>query len=129
MTEDEVDDYVRYLHEHLPPAQAHVSVAAVRAVLDAESAYYEHRFGKIQGWRALLREMFGRGQPPPDAVEAALPEFERYVEAALQGQGRADLTREDIRAIMRVEGEAGPGWTPPAAQTETNAVDSVKEET
>jgi hypothetical protein len=44
-------------------------------------------------------------------VEAALPEFEEYVVAALAGHG--DLTREDIRAVMHVEGEVGPHWTPP----------------
>jgi hypothetical protein len=126
VTEDDVDDYARYLRDHLPPAHARVSVGAVRAVLDAEAAYYERRFGKIHGWRALLRDMFGRGEPPPDAVDAALPEFEQHVATALGGRG--DLTHEDIRAIMRVEGEAGPGWTPPEPPSEIQAVDGAKEE-
>ena len=111
VTDDEVDDYVRFLRAHLPPAQAQLSEAQVRAVLDAEAVYFERRFGPIHGWRALLRSFIGRGEPPPASVEAALPEFEQYVAAALAGRG--DLTREDIRTVMRVEGEAGPHWTPP----------------
>lgn len=112
MTDDEVDDYVRHLQAHLPPDHAHLSVEQVRAVLDAETHYFEARFGKIHGWRALLRAVFGRGEPSPAAVEAALPAFEEYTVQALAGRG--DLTREDIRAVMQVEGEAGPGWAPPA---------------
>lgn len=111
LTDDEVDDYVRYLQAHLPPDHAHLSVEQVRAVLDAEAAYFEVRFGKIHGWRALVRSMFGRGEPPPEAVEAALPAFEEYTVQALAGRG--DLTREDIRAVMHVEGVTGPDWVPP----------------
>lgn len=122
MTDDEVDDYIQYLHAQLPPIHAHLSVAAVRVVLDTEAEYYQRRFGPISGWRALLRELFGRGDPPLDAVDAALPEFERYVETALQGRG--DLTRDDIRAVMRVEGEAGPRWTPPAPAPENTEDDA-----
>ncbi len=111
MTDDEVDDYVRYLHAHLPPAQMHLSVRQVRDVLDAEGEFYERRFGKIRGWWALLREIVGRGQPSPDRVEDVLPEFEAHVLETLRG--RADLTRDDVRAIMTVEGEIGPRWAPP----------------
>ena len=111
MTDDEVEDYVRYLHAHLPEAYSHLSTEQVRAVLDAEAVYFERRFGPIHGWRALLRAVLGRGDPPMESVEAALPEFEEYVVRALSHRG--DLTQDDIRAIMRVEGEAGPDWTPP----------------
>ena len=111
MTDDEVADYVRHLQAHLPAAHSHLSTEQVRAVLDAEAVYFERRFGPIHGWRALLRAVFGRGDPAPASVEAALPAFEEYVVHALVH--RSDLTRDDIRAIMRVEGEAGPGWTPP----------------
>ena len=115
MTDDEVDDYIRYLHGRLPPAYGRLSVDAVRAVLNAEADYYQRRFGPIHGWRALLREMFGRGHPAPAAVDAALPEFEQYVLTALGADERyRDITAEDIRAVMLVEGEAGPDWTPPA---------------
>jgi len=122
VTDDEVDDYIQYLHAHLPPVHAHLSVAAVRAVLDAEGEYYQRRFGPIRGWRALLRALFGRGDPQAAAVDAALPEFEQYVEAALRGRG--DLTRDDIRAVMRVEGEVGPRWTPPAPTLENTEHDA-----
>jgi hypothetical protein len=111
MTDDEVEDYVRYLQAHLPAAHRHLSTEQVRAVLDAEAVYFERRFGPIHGWRALLRAVFGRGDPAPESVEAARPAFEEYVVRALAH--RRDLTRDAIRAIMRVEGEAGPGWTPP----------------
>jgi hypothetical protein len=111
VTDDEVADYVRYLRAHLPAAHRHLSTEQVRAVLDAEAVYFERRFGPIHGWRALLRAVFGRGDPAPASVEAALPAFEEYVVRALAHRG--DLTRDDIRAIMHVEGEAGPGWTPP----------------
>ena len=111
MTDDEVDDYVRHLHRHLPSGHAGLTVEQVRAVLDAEAEYFERRFGNIHGWRALLRAFFGRGDPPPAKIEAALPEFEAYAVQALRG--RRDLSREDIRAVMRVEGEAGPLWVPP----------------
>jgi len=111
VTDHEVEDYVRYLHAHLPAVHRHLSTEQVRAVLDAEAVYFERRFGPIHGWRALLRAVFGRDDPAPASVEAALPAFEEYVERALAH--RSDLTRDDIRAIMRVEGEAGPGWTPP----------------
>jgi hypothetical protein len=111
VTDDEVEDYVRYLQAHLPAAYSHLSTEQVRAVLDAEAVYFERRFGPIHGWRALLRAVFGRGDPAPESVEAALPAFEERVVRALAHRG--DLTRDDIRAIMRVEGEAGPGWTPP----------------
>ena len=111
MTDDEVEDYVRYLQAHLPATHNHLSTELVRAVLDAEAVYFERRFGPIHGWRALLRAVFGRGDPAPASVEAARPAFEEYVVRALAHPG--DLTPEDIRAIMRVEGEAGPGWTPP----------------
>jgi hypothetical protein len=102
---------VRYLQAHLPAAHRHLSTEQVRAVLDAEADYFERRFGPIHGWRALLRAVFGRGDPPAESVEAALPSFEEYVVRALAHRG--DLTRDAIRAIMRVEGEAGPSWTPP----------------
>jgi hypothetical protein len=111
VTDGEVEDYVRYLQAHLPPAHNHLSTEQVRAVLDAEAVYFERRFGPIHGWRTLLRAVFGRGDPAPESVEAARPAFEEYVVQALSHRG--DLTRDDIRAIMRVEGEAGPGWTPP----------------
>ena len=111
MTDDEVDEYVRFLCAHLPPEQAHLGAEQVRAVLDAEAEYFVRRFGPIRGWRALLRSMFGRGDPAPHMVEQALPEFEEYVADALAG--RADISREDIRAVMRVEGEEGPRWRPP----------------
>lgn len=111
MTDDEVEDYVRFLHARLTPAHAHISEEQVRAVLDAEAEYFERRFGPVRGWRALLRSMFGRGDPAPHAVEQALPEFEQHVAAALAG--RPDITRADIRAVMQVEGEAGPQWRPP----------------
>jgi hypothetical protein len=91
-------------------------VEQVRAVLDAEAEYFEHRFGNIHGWRALLRAFFGRGDPPPAKIEAALPEFEAYAVQALSE--RRDLSREDIRAVMRVEGEAGPLWIPPRRDKE-----------
>lgn len=111
MTDDDVDLYVRHLQAHLPPAHSHLSVEQVRAVLDAEAAYFEQRFGSIHGWRAMLRAIFGRGDPPPARVEELLPEFEEYAVRALAARG--DLTRDDVRAVMRVEGEAGPLWTPP----------------
>jgi hypothetical protein len=111
MTDDEVEDYVRYLQTRLPAAHSHLSTEQVRAVLDAEAVYFERRFGPIHGWRALLRAVFGRGDPAPESVEADLPAFEEYVVRALAHRG--DLTRDDIRTIMRVEGEASPGWTPP----------------
>jgi hypothetical protein len=111
VTDDEIADYVRYLQARLPAAHSHLNTEQVRAVLDAEAVYFERRFGPIHGWRALLRAVFGRGDPAPESVEAALPAFEEYVVRALARRG--DLTRDDIRAIMRVEGEAGPGWTPP----------------
>jgi len=123
VTDDEVDDYIRYLHGRLPPAYGRLSVDAVRAVLNAEADYYQRRFGPIHGWRALLREMFGRGHPAPATVDAALPEFEQYVLTALDVDGRySDITADDIRAVMRVEGEAGPDWTPPAP-TPTDALE------
>jgi len=124
MTDDEVDDYVRYLRARLPAAQARLSVAQVRAVLDAEAEYFERRFGPIRGWRALFRSILGRGEPAPPTVEAALPEFEEYVAAALAG--RADLTRADIRAVMRVEGEAGEGWSP-SVPADVSAADTSEE--
>ncbi len=129
MTDDEVDDYIRYLHEQLPSAHARLSVDAVRAVLDAEADYYQRRFGPIHGWRALLREMFGRGHPVPASVDAALPEFEQYVLTALGADERySDVTADDIRAVMRVEGEAGPNWTPPApADTLEESTDTMEE--
>jgi len=129
VTDDEVDDYIRYLHEQLPSAHARLSVDAVRAVLDAEADYYQRRFGPIHGWRALLREMFGRGHPAPAAVDAALPEFEQYVLTALGADERySDVTADDIRAVMRVEGEAGPNWTPPApADTLEESTDTMEE--
>lgn len=111
VTDDEVDDYIRHLHAHLPPAQGRLTVEQIRAVLDAEADYFERRFGKIHGWRALVRAIFGRGEPPPEAVEAVLPEFEAHALRTLAG--RSDLTREDIRAVMRVEGDVGPRWVPP----------------
>lgn len=119
VTDDEVDDYVRHLWAHLPPAHDHLSKEQVRAVLDAEAVYFERRFGPIRGWRALLRAIFGRGDPSPATVEQALPEFEAYAVQALAG--RDDLTRDDIRAVMRVEGEAGPLWTPPQSGTSEGA--------
>jgi hypothetical protein len=129
VTDDEVDDYVRYLHERLPSGYAHLSVDAVRAVLDAEADYYQRRFGPIHGWRALLREMFGRGHPPPAAVDAALPEFEQYVLTALNADERyGALISDDIRAVMRVEGEAGPDWTPPAPPSMEQSEDTTEME-
>ncbi len=113
MTEDEVDDYVAYLRLFLPPAHAHLTAQQVRSILDAEAVYFEQRFGPIHGWRALLRSVIGRGEPDPRTVEAALPEFERHVVEALVGRPDLGLTREDIGAVMRVEGEIGPRWTPP----------------
>lgn len=112
MTDDEVDDYVRHLHAHLPPAQRHLTVEQVRTVLDAETAYYERRFGPIHGWRAMLRAFIGFGDPSPSTLARARPAFEAYVMQALSARG--DLTPEDIRAVMQVEDEAGPRWTPPA---------------
>ena len=129
MTDDEVDDYIRYLHGRLPSGYAHLSVDAVRAVLDAEADYYQRRFGPIHGWRALLREMFGRGHPPPATVDAALPEFEQYVLTALGSDERyGNLTVEDIRAVMWVEGEAGPDWTPPAPEPVEQLEDTTEED-
>ncbi len=121
MSDDEVDDYVRHLQRHLPTGHSGLTVEQVRAVLDAEAAYFERRFGHIHGWRALLRAFFGRGDPAPEAIEAALPEFEAYAVQALSG--RRDLSREDIRAVMRVEGEAGPLWVPPRRDEETGAAE------
>ena len=115
MTDEDVERYVEHLRAHLPPAYSHLSAEQVRAVLDAEAAYFEQRFGPIRGWRALLRSIFGRGDPPPSRVEELLPEFEEYAVQVLSARG--DLSREEIRAVMRVEGEAGPLWTPPAPVT------------
>ena len=112
MTDDDVEQYVEHLHAHLPPEYSYLSTEQVRAVLDAEAAYFERRFGAIRGWRALLRAMFGRGEPPPSRVEELLPEFEEYAVGTLAARG--DLSREEIRAVMRVEGEDGPLWAPPA---------------
>ena len=133
MTDDEVDDYIAYLHERLPSGHGRLSVDAVRAVLDAEADYYQRRFGPIHGWRALLREIFGRGHPAPATVDAALPEFEQYVLTALGADERySDVTVDDIRAVMRVEGEAGPTWTPPLSadtlEESTGTMDESKEE-
>ncbi len=113
MTEDEVDDYVAYLRLFLPPAHAHLTARQVRSILDAEAVYFEQRFGSIHGWRALLRSVIGRGEPDSRTVEAALPAFERYVVEALVGRPDLALTAEDVRVVMRVEGEVGPSWTPP----------------
>lgn len=120
MTDAEVENYVSYLHAHLPAAYGHLRVEQVRAILDAEAAYFEQRFGPIRGWRALLRAIFGRGDPPPATIEELLPLFEEHALQALATRG--DLTHEDIRAVMRIEGEAGPGWTPlPATERDEPA--------
>ena len=116
MTDDEVEDYVRHLWTHLPSEHSHIGIDQVRAVLDAEAVYYERRFGPIRGWRAFLRTLFGRGDPAPDVVEQARPEFEEFVMQALAG--RVDITRADVVAVMQVEVDAGPLWTPPQQVTE-----------
>ena len=122
MTEDEVDDYVRHLCAHLPPSHSHLIAEQVRAVLDAETAYYERRFGPIRGWRAMLRAIIGFSDPSPSTLARARPEFEAYVVQALSVRG--DLTPEDIRAVMQVEDEAGPRWTPPAPLVEGDSTTS-----
>lgn len=122
MTDEDVERYVEHLHAHMPPEYSHLSVEQVRAVLDAEAAYFEQRFGPIRGWRALLRSIFGRGDPPPSRVEELLPEFEEHAVRTLAARG--DLSREEIRAVMRVEGEAGPLWTPPAPPRQQDGMSS-----
>ncbi len=109
MTDDEVDDYVRHLHAHLPPAWGHVSQEQVRAILDAEAEYFELRFGSLYTWRALLRAVFGRGEPSPRALEAARPQFEAYVLEKLSGHD--GLSDDAIRTVMEVEDSAGPLWS------------------
>lgn len=121
MTDDEVNDYVEHLRAHLPPSFRRLEAEQIRAVLDAEATYFERRFGPVRGWRALLRSIFGRGDPSPEAIEEARPEFEAYVVQALSG--RNDLTRADIRAIMQVEVDAGPLWSPPPPTAATPAND------
>ena len=121
MTDDEVDDYVRFLQEELPPAHRYLSVEQVRAVLDAEAAYYERRFRSERGWRLVLRALFGRLDPSPTEVEAVLPEFADFAMETLAG--RDDITPDDIRAVMRVEGEAGPRWAPPPVAPDAESGD------
>lgn len=111
LNDEDIDDYIRYLWEHLPPAQAHLSIDQVRTVLDTETAYYQRRFGSPHGLRGLLRSIFKRPDPAPETVEAELPAFEAYVVAALAE--RRDITVSDIRAIMAVEGQDGPRWVQP----------------
>jgi hypothetical protein len=112
MTEDEVAAYIEHLRASLPPAYSHLTAEQVRAVLDAETAYFERRFGSIRGWRALLRSIFIRGDPTPQEIERERPAFEDFVVQVLHARG--DLTPDEIRVIMDVEGEAGPLWSPPA---------------
>jgi hypothetical protein len=111
MTEDDVAAYIDHLCANLPSAYGHLTTEQVRAVLDAETAYFERRFGAIHGWRALLRSIFIRGDPTPQEIERERPAFEAYVVQALRDRG--DLTPDEIRTIMDIEGEAGPQWSPP----------------
>ncbi|HZS89451.1 MAG TPA: hypothetical protein VFE42_18420 [Chloroflexota bacterium] len=121
MTEDDVAAYIDHLCAHLPPAYSHLTSEQVRAVLDAESDYFERRFGPTQGWRALLRSLFIRGDPTPREIERERPAFEAYVVQALGSRG--DLTPDEIRVIMDVEGEAGPLWQRPPRDKSAQARD------
>jgi hypothetical protein len=110
MTEDDIAAYIAHLRANLPAGYSYLTAEQVRAVLDAESAYFERRFGSLHGWRALLRSIFIRKDPTPQEIERERPEFEAYVIQALSVRG--DLRPDEIRVVMDVEGEAGPLWTP-----------------
>jgi hypothetical protein len=121
VTEDDVAAYIEHLCASLPPAYSHLTAEQVRSVLDTETAYFERRFGAFQGWRALLRSIFIRGDPTPQEIERERPAFEAYVVHELSS--RQDLTPDEIRAIMDVEGEAGPLWSPPPRNKRAGARD------
>jgi hypothetical protein len=122
MTEDDIAAYIEHLRANLPAAYSYLTAEQVRVVLDAESAYFERRFGSLYGWRALLRSIFIRRDPTPQEIERERPAFEAYVIQALSVRG--DLTPDEIRVVMDVEGEAGPLWMPKPRDNSAQSRDS-----